>query len=489
MSNHSCIIETIFTYVESSPPPLIGPNSAADGGGTPPAIMTARKIMKRGGIGGDSLSAQLLAKDDADDGNNKKDLTREERENRYKEARARIFRDFKEEAPESADTSTKTSDKDVSRSSSANGVKKSKKKKPRDDEFEPRSAFTGVSPFPPPSTKSGSDGTFFNPFAPYALSVQLGGMAGHVDPNQQAQMQMQMQMQMQAQYAQQSSPGWSPQQPSQPYMMPAAAPGYSSQGYYDSNGVYNSISSPNMANQLTPRPAHQTLSSHMVSFNQQDDNAGWQQNYANQYPMQTGMVNPGFLDPNMMSNPVMYPMNPAYTQDPQAMAQAMAQQAAYGYPSHHARQQFNPKTQSFVPGVWGGPMQSMPSPSAYMPGSVMPQMQHNPSSMPPGFQPQQFNQPMNGSVRTNGQSSRSSPAPPRSSQPTSSGSSIAKWGTPSTLPAKPPSTLPATLPAKPPTPASFSAFATGQNTPGNLFSINGPMKNASGSAAKVGALR
>lgn len=475
-----------------SPPPLIGPNSAADGGATPP-VMTARKIMKRGGLGGDSLAAQLLTKDDADDAKDKKDLTREERENRYKEARARIFRDFKEETAESLEASTKTSDKDVSRSSSATGAKKNKKKKPRDDEFEPRSAFTGVSPFSPPSLKSGSDATFYNPFAPYAMGMTQpqAGLAAHFDPNQQAHMQMQNQ------YAPQPNgalPGWQQQQGGQPYMMPAPASGYPSQGYYDNNGVFNNMSSPpNMASQLTPRPAHQTLSTQVPNYSQQDGTTGWQQNYVNQHGMQNGMMNSGYIDPNMLSNSMVYAMNPGYAQDPQAIAQAMAQQAAYGYPGNYSRQQFNPKTQSFVPGVWGGAAQPMPNAMQYLPNQAMSPMQANMSPMPQLFPQQQqqqyFAQSLNANSRPMAQS-RSSPAtttPARGPQSGSSGgSSIAKWGTPSTLPPKPPSTLP----AKPPPAANFPTLAAqAQSLPPKPYTGNGVMNGASNSAAKVGGLR
>jgi len=449
--------------------------------------MTARKIMKRGGIGADNLAVQLLAKDDADDSRDKRDLTREERESRYKEARARIFRDFKEESLDSTETSAKTSDKDVSRSSSATGAKKIKKKKARDDEFEPRSAFTGVGPFSPPSAKPGSDGTFYNPFAPYAIAAQQGVMATHFNPNQQAQMQMQMQ----SQYGQPPNPGWPQQQSGQAYMLPSAAPGYPSSGYYDNSGVYNGMPSPNMASQLTPRPTHQTLSSQMPNFNQQDDNPGWNQNYASQYSMQNTMMNHAFLDSNMMSNPMLYSMNPGYAQDQQAMAQAMEQQAAYGFLGHPARQQFNPKTQSFVPGVWGGAMPPMPNDGTYMQNPAMSPMPHNLNSVPLNFQQHQqqqhFNQPLNSSTRTVGQSRSSS----GSNQPSRSlqSSSIAKWGTPSTLPPKPPTILPATLPAKPPPPASFSSFAVTQNQQTHAYTNSGIMKGTNGSAAKVGALR
>lgn len=133
------------------PPPLIGPNSAADGSATPPAVMPARKIMRRGGDGNDLRLTSRTPSKGGEDDKDKGALTREERENRYKEARARIFKDFKEESPESADATSKSSEKDVSRSSSASGAKQTKKKKKhRDDEFEPRSAFTGVAPFSPP---------------------------------------------------------------------------------------------------------------------------------------------------------------------------------------------------------------------------------------------------------------------------------------------------------------------------------------------------
>jgi len=193
---------------------------------------------------------------------------------------------------------------------------------------------------------------------------------------------------------------------------------------------------------------------------------------------------------------MLYPVNPGYAQDQQTMAQVMAQQAAYGFPGYHARQQFNPKTQSFVPGVWGGGMPAMPNTAPYMQNPVMSPPLHNLNSMPASFQQQQqqqqhFNQSLNGSGRpvSQARATLGSNSNTRSSQ----GSTIAKWGTPSTLPPKPPSTLPATLPAKPPPPASFSSYTdmprSTQTQQVNPYSDSRMMKSANASAAKVGGLR
>jgi hypothetical protein len=437
------------------PPPLIGPNSSADGSATPPAVMPTRKIMRRGGDGNDLRLSSRTPSKGGDDDKEKGALTREERENRYKEARARIFKDFKEELPESTDTAVKASEKDVSRSSSASGAKQTKKKKKhRDDEFEPRSAFTGLAPFSPPTTQSNSDGTFYNPFAPYAFPAQQPGMLASFDPN----MHGQIQMPMSVQYVQQTPQlaAWSAQQGAQPYaMQQPGVPGYPSQAYYDNSGSYNNISSPpSMTNQLTPRATNPSLAPQSQSPSQDSDGQGWQQNYANQYPMQSG-YSQAFYDPSMMHNPMMY-SNPGY---PLQEAQSMAQQQAAFFAEQSRQQQFNPQTQAFVPGWRQMPQQTAPAHyfNNAMLSQFQPQQVPQPVQQPQPSFPQQYTpQPHANVSRVTGQHQPRPPPGPGTSRPALSvPSTIAKWGTPSTLP------------PKPPPPAIFSPFVELPRDPQN----------------------
>ncbi|KAK2861200.1 hypothetical protein FQN49_004449 [Arthroderma sp. PD_2] len=145
---------------------------------TPPPTAPTMKIMRRLGQPGEKNSAggstapssavpSKTASESGNDGVNDEDrnggtssmgatpsrdranLTREEREAKYQEARERIFRDFPEskstEGAGSGDHST-----DISRSSSRTGRKKpSKPRSPKDDGFEARSQFNAYYTTPP----------------------------------------------------------------------------------------------------------------------------------------------------------------------------------------------------------------------------------------------------------------------------------------------------------------------------------------------------
>ena len=449
--------------------------------------------MRRGGEGAQNdlrLMSRASSKGADGDDKDKGALTREERENRYKEARARIFKDFKEDAPESAEAAAKNSEKDVSRSSSASGAKKPKKnKKHKDDEFEPRSAFTGLTPFtPPPATHIAPDGTFYNPFAPYAMGAQQVGMGGLFDTNQQSQMSMP------PQYAQQQfqpqTANLQTQQVSQGYMLPTGMPGYGP-CYHDQGMTYDGASPPqNMASQLTPRATAPALSMHSAGVTHGDENVGWKQNYPNHLAAHNGAQLSSFADYNQQMAYLMTQGGNGFSAQDQ---HSMNQQAAFQFPGH-GRPQFNPQSQAFVPGTWGASQgyqgyTNMPYPQQ----SAVP---HYPTQAPGLLQgasgiPQYFISPPNGQSRAvqhqhqhhqHQHQPRASPAANGSRPSPNTTSSISKWGTP------------ATLPAKPPPPAILSPFVDLPRDPQNQQPLppnpytNG-LRPASNNTPRVGASR
>ncbi|KAI9678136.1 MAG: hypothetical protein M1817_006080 [Caeruleum heppii] len=176
------------------PPPLTGISNPPTSGNTPPPSVQAMKIMRRGMAGKDerkstsetntSNNSDQASKANSDDDDqlsslggggsvkakDKTNMTREEREAAYKEARERIFKGFEESANEDSGAAGEEESK-VSRSSSRTGRIKPPNKKhrnPRDDGFEARSQFApyygpqyappnhaGMAPYNQPSRDSG----------------------------------------------------------------------------------------------------------------------------------------------------------------------------------------------------------------------------------------------------------------------------------------------------------------------------------------------
>lgn len=149
------------------PAPLVQLAKAVPlGSGSGPSA-TAVKIMRREQLGGRQLSAGtstapsssvpskatsengfeaqsdegVLSPAESTPSRDKSKLTREEREAQYKAVRERIFGDFQESLP-SESASTGETSASMSRSSSSSGKKKTRRQKqPKDDSFEARSAF------------------------------------------------------------------------------------------------------------------------------------------------------------------------------------------------------------------------------------------------------------------------------------------------------------------------------------------------------------
>ena len=335
--------------------------------------------------------------DDQRRNQDKQNPTREEREKKYAEVRARIFDGFEEGKIESVDVANGQS-KEMSRSSSNSGPKKTKRgKRPKDDSFEARSSYTSIngqavhnSGFLPASQ---GDPMYYNGYPPYANFQPMPAFSP-------AQPHFQLPQQ---DYS--NTPTWpgSPPNFGHYYGGQQNVTGY---GQYapsqlDPPNAY--YSSPNMAAQSTPRAHQAGLAGYFQPYPPQTDGGAWAHPaYQMQYGQpacvpdgsQTAFMVPYGFDPHMQH------------------AQGM---------SMYAGQSFNPQSQAFIPGAHFGHAQNWQ------------QQPQTPNAYPsPNFQ--QVSPGRNGTSPNN----RLKAANVQNQQtPTSS---IAKWAAPSSLPPKPPPT-------------------------------------------------
>ncbi|KAK5077136.1 hypothetical protein LTR64_005383 [Lithohypha guttulata] len=116
------------------------------GNSTAPSSCAPSKTTSENGVEARSDDG-LASPTESTPSRDKSKLTREERQAQYKLARDRIFADFQEPFTSDA-TSNEEHSGSMSRSSSSSGKKKTKKhKQPKDDSFEARSAFVPSGPF------------------------------------------------------------------------------------------------------------------------------------------------------------------------------------------------------------------------------------------------------------------------------------------------------------------------------------------------------
>ncbi|KAJ5562206.1 hypothetical protein N7535_003338 [Penicillium sp. DV-2018c] len=449
------------------PPPLSDVHAACST--TPPPAVPAMKIMRRndGGqfeesIGGSSnpSKANSEAGDSGTDGRHgsssgntpAKDrmaLTREEREAKYHEVRERIFRDFTDSAKSDPAVGDSTN---VSRSSSTTGRKKNQRQRtPHDDSFEVRSQFNAYYP----GMQYGSNGpasynapvneSSYPNQVPYLVGPGVPPPSGGYMPSGQngsfhaGPMNMNMAgvspypVTMSPQMA--SSGSWQggnmPQQPSYSgYAAMNQQAVMNQPASNQSSPAMNSYALPNGMPYQQPN-AHWNSSPFSANFQQSPQQRNgpsvqWpgyaQQPMAPNLPPNMG-PGPGSMASNMSSNMGAYP----YAQFPGQHMNGAFQNHTGSYATmqtNYTRSHFNPQTRSFIPG--GAPL-----------GRHSNKGQHTMQSygnMQPGVQPQ-----WNGHADTT--SSR-----PMDSNPTALPNraqmgprdSIAKWGTPSHLPAKPP---------------------------------------------------
>ncbi|KAL3480102.1 hypothetical protein BJX99DRAFT_221270 [Aspergillus californicus] len=409
---------------------------------TPPPTMPAMKIMRRtdverpsteGSIAASSSGPSMATSEAGDSSNDPErggssagvtpakdrlSLTREEREAKYHEARERIFRDFSEsKTPEmNGDSNT-----NVSRSSSTSGRKKAQRQKtPHDDSFEARSQFNAY--YPGIQYNNGS--------APFNMAMQ------------------------------------DPSYPSQPYMVGPGVIPANNMGYMPGQ---NGAIFTGQANMNGSQHYQIPVSPQMSTSNPWQSGSVPQPPYTgypiNQSPAMASAKPTAAMSNYSPSNPMQYqatpsgwsspPCQPAYPQpalrnpapipwpnyQPQALnttsfpyTQYQGQSVNTGvlnHPGSHplpgsfSRSHFNPQTRSFVPGDAAG-MGRHPS-------------MNNASNMGPYTSMQASVQP-----QWCGHQEVGSRYPeqvgtimPRGTLPGGK-DSIAKWGTPSHLPPKPP---------------------------------------------------
>lgn len=437
------------------PPPLIG-STPGTNNSTPPPSAQARKIMRRnrgtkaGGKYGDaeeSFESFTSSKATSDVGSGGEDaksaekgaLTREERESRYKEARARIFKDF--EAKEQAEGTMGPVDLEPSRSSSTSGVKKNsakKQKKPKDDGFEARSAFDPFGRRLSQHTFASADGHAYEQYAfdmdrqytsngqmlpsgaGFPGSYHMAAGSGPVMMNQWPQQNLPIAAYQAAQY-------------------PMPSPTHAHGPYAASAGFDGGQFSPQMGSEHTPKGTAPTLSGYGPGYIPAGAQMGWQQEgYMNPYAAPPTHQYPGYGAEygGYYGNQLMQPASPTpYTVHPPQNGGGGFGQAYYA-DGFDMQPSFNPRSQAFVPGMPDGanaqfaPAQSMhfvPNMSGFQP-----QRQSSHTISQASFNASQ--QAQNGRAKGQG---TSHPANGNRQQPPQQ-STIAKWAVPATLPAKPP---------------------------------------------------
>jgi hypothetical protein len=431
---------------------------------TPPPNAPAMKIMRRADQNADRPSAgpstaasssvpSKAASESEGDGNDEertgssagatpaKDraaMTREEREAKYQEARERIFRDF----PESKNSDANNGDQsaNMSRSSSTSGRKKNyRQKMPHDDSFEVRSQFNVYLPGMPytnaqvPLNVGIHDGSFaaqnpyiVGPSAAPAMTYVPNGQNNiiyppHLNMNSAPQYPMAMPPHMG-----QNSSWQGPMPPQSPFPAFASI----SQPPPMMGQQPSTRSSPAMNNYAVPNSAQfQQTSSTWVS-------PPYQGSYQQPNQRSAPPVHwPNYPPPSMGSSPPTYP----YAQIPsQHYTPTMQNPGGHPIPGGYPRSSFNPQTRSFVPGS--------ASPSRY----PVKNYQHGTNSYgnPQAGTQQQwpaFQDTQGQMARLSSQASNKGPNIVAYSNvnvaraaPSGSQDSIAKWGTPSHLPPKPP---------------------------------------------------
>lgn len=422
--------------------------------------------------------------------------TREERQARYEEARLRILG-----SANPTEESAVVKEKEVSRSSSAAGKKKNRKPRSNsEDGFEARSAFSTYQTPTYSSDDSGpQSGSMFYPGFADTAPTNFGSQATPYSQTSQGISYNQMPAQQGGQY------GW-PQ---------SAYPGPGHQGYqtymqdqnaYDLSGNFQQSMS--MQSPGIPSP-------YLYNDGAQAGMRGGEPQY--------------FPEPQRWQmqgqQPQGYPSRPLAVSRSSSGGPADGQHYAYGMlpnqmnlpstknfnpnhpiPGSFNRQQFNPQSQAFIPAqqMPMGPRPGMSpfmgsgptSPaSMYMPSQALQRQPSNQTHMPayasprPGqqdpstlrtvhglthplpqpvfpapqqapFQQQQMQQMQSHQSRTASPHNMGGPSMNQSS-------SIAKWGAPSSLPAKPP----------PPASESFDMSRMGQYS-GNSSSGNSPLPHA-----------
>lgn len=472
------------------PPPLTGVATPSTAASTPPPMGHHMKILRREAdkpgptIANGSNTPSKTTSENEESGNDDEKRTklpasREEREARYEAARKRIMGSAKPlESPE------QVIDQDISRSSSATGRKapRRKQRSDSDDDFEARSAYSA---YYPPQFSSGA------PTPPTYGFANPDAQSSQFPPTQ---------------YGAQG-----PQVPYQQYGVPTTN-AWSTPGFHAPVGPQNWMPSQQQGYNLPsdfqrsmafqqPVPTHsQNLQpgyqgTYGPSFNQQQ---AWTQQQQQQQPYAAN-----YTSQAMQNYGPVYPASgsQALIQSQEAQPYAFGQLPSQTFPGRppsklehplpgsYKSKHFNPQSQAFVP-AHGGSANSSPYTAQVAPivsgpygaGFGMPgQMQRQASTHSQGISygsPRGPAQPMMHPLPQPVIPRQPSPnmplpakpeaTPPRlpdklanappmgSAIPNQNPSSIAKWGAPSSLPAKPP---------PPAEPADVAKLATAPRQP------------------------
>lgn len=426
---------------------------------TPPPAAPQMKILRRGGdapLNGISKPGSDASGDGADSDKNKP-MTREQREQRYEEARLRILGSAKP-----TDDTSSIKDKDESRSSSAAGKKKTKKPRSNsDDDFEARSAYSTFTT--PQNGASEGNNMVYYPAFPGAAQ----GAPGMYGPQTGA--------------AQNSyNAVYGPMTPSQVTPYPWLQQGYS--GYNEQNqqtqhGV-NDLSADlqAMSFQAQPGPTPPPSSAGPYNYNnpqtQQQQHSSWPQ----AMPYQTGYPGSPNYGGQFSNRPPSSASHGSATHGyPYGgpLNQMQVPDGYMGYPNQAMagafnRASFNPQSQAFIPGYQPHYNAAMSPHNNMGFGSSFPappalQRQNSTQSQASSYGGQGNNQtgsrpthplpqpvfsphvpmPFPNSQRQGGPPSRPGTNPTENkaaaiNTTNSAPSTIAKWGTPASLPAKPP---------------------------------------------------
>lgn len=464
--------------ISRSPPPVSQMVDPAKGTNTPPVELPARKIMRRDdGKSGNNTAAnsqnaskttsEMGGSEGSNDGEATKDktaLSREEREARYREARQRIFGSAESEETDATEGNGSGEDKekgkDVSRSSSTAGKKKPKKQRNYDDDdFQARSRFNVYYPQQyPVAAYAGDNAVYYNGFPGPTQNAPFAAMNPGASPSTtySSPYPGMMNPDAQPQY------GWNGQQyqASNGSMMMYPGYGQAQNGYDLSTDFQRGMSSfqnAGLPSQVTPKMANPQMASYPDTYQQPQHmpvNPGWPQ--ANQQPPYQMAQNAYGAQNGPGNRPMSAPHQPPmpgypYGQFPSNAYNGKPNRNQHPIPGSYNRGQFNPQTQAFVPGGRNMPFGMQPN---MMPGqpqmngyggyqmsaqtsmpAQMPRSSPSATSTPPFGSPQS----MQGNMSAPSMNRiTSQPGDPGSSQ-----SSIAKYGTPAHLPAKPPAPAPA----------------------------------------------
>ncbi|KAI9805587.1 MAG: hypothetical protein M1825_000838 [Sarcosagium campestre] len=490
------------------PPPLTGISNPPTSSSTPPPNGPSMKIMRRETSGlqsqtspekstassseGPSKAASITSGDVDRDvealGANmeqtlelvsikdKANLTREEREAKYKEARERIFKGFEESSEQEEESTVNEDGKETSRSSSSADRGKPigrKQRKTGDDGFEARSQFAQYYPPPQPQPQQQYPTNALSAMTPYppfqAPPAAFGDASGNPHVSGPADNTNGFQANLTSNLAQPypvPTAGYPPPPfsgvsgPNFPQMMlPSFNGGQAAAGFPPSNppSQFGHLGVPHNINGPGPQYGPQT----------QPVNPQWPSTYPGmhlshpQYPGQGTPLPPNHQHPSPATGGPGSPYPFGQLPNQQFRTPLNPQ---HPIPGSFNRRAFNPQTQSFIPGG-----RNMGPPGALGPAnpSMEPSSYYGPQfgGMPLGFNAAQTQQQqMQRSFAPFGSphTSRSSSAKqsPNAKMPNGSSSqsnmasggsqsvpnTLAKWGTPPTLPPKPPAPVSATVP-------------------------------------------